>query len=577
MKKIFLLILSPIIVFGQTDLFIVSDKISEPLTHHANNTLFLDINLETVDSISLFKPCYKSINMPFLNQEQLTLDLEYFEVFSQNFQVSRTSKIGRIENVYSPKTISYKIIGNNKISGSISIYKNILIGVIKKDGKVYEIMHLQNNYYALVDISDAIADFNFNCHTNTSDISPQNIDLYNADDRSGATLCLNMAIEIDFYTYSDFGYSCEDAVEWALAILTGVSEVYSSELDVVVQASHVHVWETPGPYSDLDDDMYDYLNTLEDTWQWPSQFTQVERDIVHLFTRKSVGGGLAELDVLCSNQWGYAVAGGLGTTINYNYLTQPFSNFYSWHFMVVSHELGHNIGANHTHDCVWNADPNYDFPGGAIDNCNMYGSLFDPNNSCYGNPDDLFLNSTYEYGTIMSYCHVTSLASLYFEFHPIIKSQVLLPSLNNSCLDSNCEDLDYECGEPLADSDGDGILDEVDNCVDNYNVSQSDNDNDGIGNACDNCYQNYNITQSDNDNDGVGNICDNCYLDYNPDQTDSDGDGYGDACDETPLSMEELNKSHVIKRIDLLGRSTLEKGLYLEIMHDGSVRKIFNK
>ena len=193
--------------------------------------------------------------------------------------------------------------------------------------------------------------------------------------------------------------------------------------------------------------------------------------------------------------------------------------------MVVSHELGHNIGANHTHDCVWNADASYNFAGGAIDNCNMYSSLFDPENSCYGNPDGLFLNSNYEYGTIMSYCHVTSLAELYFEFHPIVKSQVLIPKLNNSCLNSNCENLQYACGEPYPDSDGDGIVNDVDNCVDDYNITQSDNDNDGVGNACDNCYQIYNITQSDNDNDGVGNVCDNCYQVYNPDQIDSDGDG----------------------------------------------------
>ena len=577
MKKILFIILIPFICLSQSDIFILSDIAGEPLTNQAKNTIYLDINLELIDSLTNFQPCYKTVQIPFFNNTSLTLELNYFEAYTQSFKLGRTTDTGYKEEDYVPKTISYRVLGKTQISGSLSIYKNVLIGVLKKDGKVYEIVHIENNHYALVDMSDTIADFNFNCHTKTSNITPQNIDFHNSNERSGNQLCLNMAVEIDFYTYSEFDYSCEDAVEWALAILTGVSEIYTSELDAIVQASYVHVWESPGPYNELNDDMYEYLYTFEDTWQWPSQFTQVERDIAHLFTRKSVGGGLAELDVLCSNQWGYAVTGGLGTTINYNYLSQPFSNFYSWHFMVVSHELGHNIGANHTHDCVWNADANYDFPGGAIDNCNMYGSLFDPDDSCYGNPDGLFLNSTYEYGTIMSYCHVTSLADLYFEFHPIVKSQVLIPKLNSSCLNSNCETLEYECGAPFADADGDGILDEVDNCVDDYNISQSDSDGDGYGNACDNCYQNYNITQSDNDDDGVGNACDNCYWDYNPDQADSDGDGYGDACDETPLSIEELNTSHVIKRIDLLGRSTVEKGLYLEIMHDGSVRKIFNK
>ena len=44
--------------------------------------------------------------------------------------------------------------------------------------------------------------------------------------------------------------------------------------------------------------------------------------------------------------------------------------------------------------------------------------------SCYGDPGQVFLSTTYDYGTIMSYCHVTPLVPLYLEFHPIVKSQV---------------------------------------------------------------------------------------------------------------------------------------------------------
>jgi len=37
----------------------------------------------------------------------------------------------------------------------------------------------------------------------------------------------------------------------------------------------------------------------------------------------------------------------------------------------------------------------------------------------------------------------------------------------------------------LPDADGDGILDDMDNCWDVYNPDQTDTDGDGIGNACD--------------------------------------------------------------------------------------------
>lgn len=40
-----------------------------------------------------------------------------------------------------------------------------------------------------------------------------------------------------------------------------------------------------------------------------------------------------------------------------------------------------------------------------------------------------------------------------------------------------------------------------------------------------------NQDQSDSDGEGVGDACDNCINQQNPDQLDSDGDGDGDACD----------------------------------------------
>jgi hypothetical protein len=81
------------------------------------------------------------------------------------------------------------------------------------------------------------------------------------------------------------------------------------------------------------------------------------------------------------------------------------------------------------------------------------------------------------------------------------------------------------------DSEGDGIPDEIDNCPEVSNVSQSDIDKDGFGDACDNCPSADNPDQEDPDSDGAGNACDNCPNKANADQKDSDGDGFGDACD----------------------------------------------
>jgi hypothetical protein len=76
-------------------------------------------------------------------------------------------------------------------------------------------------------------------------------------------------------------------------------------------------------------------------------------------------------------------------------------------------------------------------------------------------------------------------------------------------------------GDILADTDGDGVDNSVDNCPSIFNPCQENLDNDANGDACD----------SDLDNDGVLNVLDNCAFASNPGQANSDGDHFGDVCD----------------------------------------------
>jgi len=61
-------------------------------------------------------------------------------------------------------------------------------------------------------------------------------------------------------------------------------------------------------------------------------------------------------------------------------------------------------------------------------------------------------------------------------------------------------------GNPMLDSDGDGIKDNVDNCRLKANPNQENEDGDAFGDVCDPCPPNQNNT--DSDGDGVGDLCD---------------------------------------------------------------------
>ncbi|RKX22370.1 MAG: hypothetical protein DRP35_02070 [Candidatus Zixiibacteriota bacterium] len=92
--------------------------------------------------------------------------------------------------------------------------------------------------------------------------------------------------------------------------------------------------------------------------------------------------------------------------------------------------------------------------------------------------------------------------------------------------------LHFASTDLIADTDSDGIADDIDNCIDIANPLQEDADADGIGDVCDDC--------TDIDGDGYGdpgyaaNTCteDNCPSIFNDAQLDADADGIGDDCDD---------------------------------------------
>lgn len=118
------------------------------------------------------------------------------------------------------------------------------------------------------------------------------------------------------------------------------------------------------------------------------------------------------------------------------------------------------------------------------------------------------------------------------------------PNSDGDALGDACDNCPFVSNQDQADLDGDNIGDLCDPDFDGDGINE---DGDGSGvegdNPCtggntfncdDNCPGISNPTQADVDGDGVADSCDNCPNTLNPSQTNSDGDTRGDACDNCP-------------------------------------------
>ena len=119
-----------------------------------------------------------------------------------------------------------------------------------------------------------------------------------------------------------------------------------------------------------------------------------------------LGGGVAYVDVLCSQNFGYGVSGNMNGNIDWGTWTGTPGSF-TWDFVVVAHELGHNFGAQHTHEFCPPIDTCYD--------------------NCTG-------GTSCSLGTLMSYCHTCGgMNSVDIRFHPQI-SNIMRTNVDQSCL-----------------------------------------------------------------------------------------------------------------------------------------------
>ncbi|NBX25526.1 MAG: hypothetical protein EBQ99_05685 [Planctomycetes bacterium] len=265
-----------------------------------------------------------------------------------------------------------------------------LHGFIQMDGRTEYIASgdPQGGQPTLVTASTALAPSDFTCG---GALQPpeEPLDALHADGPpevvpmlAAACRQLNIAFETDQEMLAKFGNNTTTASAYVATLTAALVDIYSRDFNLRPALSYLRWWSTTDPWTQTGTcggTGTDQLGELRSWWNTNMQTTP--RHVTAMLSGRGLGGGCAWLNSVCaSNTSGthYSVSANLSGSFPYPVVSRNASN---WDLIVVSHEIGHNVGAQHTHDL-------------GVDDCYTGSGL----GACTQRTS----------GTIMSYCHLCS-------------------------------------------------------------------------------------------------------------------------------------------------------------------------
>jgi len=327
------------------------------------------------------------------------IDLVQFNILANGFTVNAINEFGTVNTNYRPGNYYRGVV--NGIPGSIaafSFFENEIFGVFSIPG-VGNLSILPNtmvaaqgeNYILYNDADLKIVRNNPECQSDKLVVLE---DENNTAALNTFSSCKDVEVMIlaDYATYIAKGSSTINVANYLTSIYNVMSAIYRNE-GIYTSIKILNINTSTDAYYTLSQNSFVFLQKFGEL----TQNNLNGADLAHLVSTRYGGamGGIAWLDMLCDPYFGATQHAGPYAFSNI-YTNEVAGSFptYSWNVECMTHEMGHNLGSNHTHSCTaW--------VGGAIDGCGPDAGYSE--GSCTAP-----IPSSSVKGTIMSYCHLVS-------------------------------------------------------------------------------------------------------------------------------------------------------------------------
>jgi len=361
---------------------------------------FFNLNIDIIKKLKNNQHQFITLTLPYEHSKHSNFILDLYAVqqlYKHTIHAKKKSNetslhLRGVVRGFEDESLVALSIFDEEIMGIVSIinHGNYQIGKMTTD-----------NYHVIYNDKDVNTELGFNCladdlpEIRTSKIKRQT-EKSSKNLSDASNISVGIFFVVDYDIYSNFNLNETTTENFVEGLFNQVATIYEND-GMTLKISDIEVIKTPDSYgtNPLDDFIDDYQG--------------FKGDVAHLISFQSSlanTGGRAYIDVLCLPSLAFGES-----RIKFEYQGFPNSFF---PVINISHEIGHNIGSDHTSKCIWNGNNTqiddcrnvaYTTDNKDNDNDGLVDELDEAEGSSCFSPQNPILPSQNQ-GTLMSLCQL---------------------------------------------------------------------------------------------------------------------------------------------------------------------------